>query len=72
MRRFLQTSNLHFLQVDDPQVIGFVKESVGDDNAVAAAIALTGEGPRQFWFHFGDIADRRRRTDRGQSARSKI
>jgi starch synthase (maltosyl-transferring) len=50
-----QTSNLRFLQVDDPQVIGFLKEAVTGDNAVAVAIALTGDGPRQFWFHFGDI-----------------
>ena len=31
--------------------VGFI---VGD-NAVAVAIALAREGPRQFWFHFGDI-----------------
>jgi starch synthase (maltosyl-transferring) len=52
----LQTSDLRFAQVDDPEVIGFVKESAGHDNAVAVAIALTGAGPRQFWFHFGEIA----------------
>jgi starch synthase (maltosyl-transferring) len=50
----LQTSDLRFTQVDDAEVIGFVKESVGRDNAVAVAIALGGEGPRQFWFHFGE------------------
>jgi starch synthase (maltosyl-transferring) len=50
-----QTSNLRFAAVDDNEVIGFVKESVAHDNAVAVAIALTGYGPRQFWFHFGDI-----------------
>ncbi|MGZ5960099.1 MAG: alpha-1,4-glucan--maltose-1-phosphate maltosyltransferase [Rhizomicrobium sp.] len=50
-----QTGNLRFAQVDDGEVIGFVKESVGDDNAVAVAIALNGHGPRTFWFHFGDI-----------------
>jgi starch synthase (maltosyl-transferring) len=50
----LQTSDLRFAQVDSPQVIGFVKESVDRRNAVAAAIALARE-PRQFWFHFGDI-----------------
>jgi starch synthase (maltosyl-transferring) len=51
----LQTSNLRFAQVDDPEVIGFVKESVGRDNAVAVALALNGHGPRTFWFHFGEI-----------------
>ena len=51
----LQTSNLHFAQIDDAEVIGFVKESVAGDNAVAVAVALTQEGPREFWFHFGDI-----------------
>ena len=51
----LQTSNLHFAQIDDAEVIGFVKESVARDNAVAIAVALTREGPREFWFHFGDI-----------------
>jgi len=61
----LQTSNLRFAQVDDEKVIGFVKESVAHDNAVAVAIALEKEGPREFWFHFGDIdigpaAERRR------------
>jgi starch synthase (maltosyl-transferring) len=52
----LQTSDLRFAQVDDPEVIGFVKESVGRDNAIAVAIALSGDGPRQFWFHFGEMA----------------
>ena len=51
----LQTANLRFVQVDDPQVIGFVKESVDHASAVAVAIALD-KGPRQFWFHFGDLA----------------
>jgi starch synthase (maltosyl-transferring) len=51
----LQTSDLRFAQVDDDQVIGFVKESVARDNAVAVAIAVTGYGPREFWFHFGDL-----------------
>ncbi|MBN8920443.1 MAG: alpha-1,4-glucan--maltose-1-phosphate maltosyltransferase, partial [Rhizobiales bacterium] len=50
-----QTSNFRFAQVDDEQVIGFVKESVAGDNAVAVAIALSGGHPRQFWLHFGDM-----------------
>ena len=51
----LQTSDLRFTQVDDDQVIGFVKESVAHDNAIAVAIALSGQGLREFWFHFGDM-----------------
>jgi len=51
----LQTSDLRFAAVDDDYVIGFVKESVASDNAVAVAVALDGHGPRQFWFHFGEI-----------------
>jgi starch synthase (maltosyl-transferring) len=51
----LQTADLRLAPVDDPEVIGFVKESVKGDNAVAVAIALTGSSPRQFWFHFGDL-----------------
>ncbi|HEY4403519.1 MAG TPA: alpha-1,4-glucan--maltose-1-phosphate maltosyltransferase [Xanthobacteraceae bacterium] len=50
-----QTDNLRFAAIDDDEVIGFVKESVDRDNAVAVAIALSKAGPRQFWFHFGDI-----------------
>jgi starch synthase (maltosyl-transferring) len=50
-----QTRNLRFATVDDEEVIGFVKESAAGDNAVAVAIALSKSGPRQFWFHFGDI-----------------
>jgi starch synthase (maltosyl-transferring) len=61
-----QTSNLRFAQVDDSEVTGFVKESFAGDNAIAAAIALAKEGPREFWFHFGDIEigpkDARRRV----------
>jgi starch synthase (maltosyl-transferring) len=51
---FQQTSRLTFAQVDDPQVIGFVKDSTDRRNTVAVAIALDG-APRQFWFHLGDI-----------------
>jgi starch synthase (maltosyl-transferring) len=51
----LQTSRLRFAQVDDTEVIGFVKESADGSNAMAVAIALAKEGPQEFWFHFGDI-----------------
>jgi starch synthase (maltosyl-transferring) len=51
----LQTANLRFAAVDDNEVIGYVKESVDCTNAVAVAVALTGQGQRQFWFHFGDL-----------------
>ena len=64
----LQTDNLRFASLDDAEVIGFVKESPARDNAVAVAIALSGAGPRQFWFHFGDIEigpDGRARPRRG-------
>ena len=50
----LQTDDLRFAQLDDPQVIGFVKESTDHSEAVAVAIALARES-RQFWFHFGDL-----------------
>jgi starch synthase (maltosyl-transferring) len=50
-----QTSNFRFAQIDDDQVLGFVKDSFDGENAVAVAIAVTGHGPRQFWFHFGDL-----------------
>ena len=61
----LQTSDLRFAQIDDGEVIGFVKELVERDNAVAVAVALTKAGPREFWFHFGELEigppdDRRR------------
>jgi starch synthase (maltosyl-transferring) len=49
-----QTSNLRFAQIDDGEVIGFVKQSANDGNAVAVGVALQ-PGPREFWFHFGDI-----------------
>ena len=54
-RRCCKLSNLRFVAVDDADVIGYVKESVDHANAVAVAIALTGQGPRQFWLHFGDL-----------------
>lgn len=49
-----QNANLRFMLLDHSEVLGFVKESVAHDNAVAVAIAL-GRGPYEFWFHFGDL-----------------
>jgi len=48
-----QTANLQFLQVDNGNIIGFLKQSVRGDNAVACAIALSA-GVQDFWLHFGD------------------
>jgi starch synthase (maltosyl-transferring) len=50
----LQTNNLRFLQVDDDNVIGFIKESIDGSNAVAVAIALS-NALHEFWLHFGDL-----------------
>jgi starch synthase (maltosyl-transferring) len=50
-----QTADLRFAAIDDDGVIGFVKESIAHDSAVAAAVALDAAHRRQFWFHFGDI-----------------
>ena len=50
----LQTRNLRFAQIDDGEVIGFVKESAAGDNAVAVAVAVAKAPAREFWFHFGD------------------
>jgi len=50
----LQTTNLRFLQVDDDNVIGFIKESADGSNAIAVAISLSGNR-HEFWLHFGDI-----------------
>ena len=48
-----QTADLQLLQVDSDSVIGFLKFSPTDGNAVACAIALTG-APQTFWLHFGE------------------
>jgi starch synthase (maltosyl-transferring) len=48
----LQTNDLRFLQLDNDNVTGFLKESVDKDNAVACAISLAGH-PQEFWMHFG-------------------
>jgi starch synthase (maltosyl-transferring) len=49
-----QTSNLRFIPIDDGNVIGFVKESVNQNNSVVAAIALSREA-HEFWLPLGDI-----------------
>jgi starch synthase (maltosyl-transferring) len=48
-----QTSDLRLLGVEDEGVIGFIKEAKDRTNAVAGAIAITGES-REFWLHLGD------------------
>jgi starch synthase (maltosyl-transferring) len=50
----LQTANLRFLQVDNDNVIGFLKESADGASAMAVAISLSGV-PQEFWLHFGGI-----------------
>jgi starch synthase (maltosyl-transferring) len=49
----LQTQDLRFLQVNDDNVIGFLKQSADGGNAVAGVIALSAQ-PHEFWLHFGD------------------
>ncbi|NEW88130.1 alpha-1,4-glucan--maltose-1-phosphate maltosyltransferase [Rhodopseudomonas sp. WA056] len=49
-----QTSNLRFLDVQDPNVTGFVKTSVDGGNAVAVAIALSSDY-HEFWLPLGDV-----------------
>ena len=66
----LQTNDLRFLQVDDDNVIGFVKES-RRDNAIAVAIALDRDRPHEFWLHFGDVRSVPRRAAAG-ARRSRI
>lgn len=63
----LQTNNLRLALIDHDRVLGFVKESIDRENAVAVAISVQGGEPKEFWFHFGGIeigpdADRRRIT----------
>ncbi len=49
-----QISNLRFLDVQDPNVTGFIKYSDDLTNVVAVAIALSAE-PREVWLPLGDI-----------------
>jgi starch synthase (maltosyl-transferring) len=48
-----QTNDLRFLQVDNDNVTGFLKEDADGSNAVACAISLSGE-QQTFWLHFGE------------------
>ena len=56
----LQTTNLHFLQVDDDNVTGFIKNSADGGNAVAVAISLI-RRPARILAAFRRPADRPRR-----------
>jgi starch synthase (maltosyl-transferring) len=49
-----QTSQLHFVPIEDGNVIGFVKESVDQTNSVAVAIAISRDA-HEFWLPLGDI-----------------
>ncbi len=49
-----QTARLQFLNIDDPNVIGFSKSSIDNTNVVVAAIALSRD-PHEFWFPVGAI-----------------
>src|SRR5438128_2812598 len=49
-----QSDKLRFLNVDDGNVIGFVKESVDQTNTVVGAIALSRDA-HEFWLAIGDI-----------------
>ncbi len=48
-----QTEKLHFVAIEDPNVIGFLKESVDGSNVVAVAIALSADS-HDVWFPIGD------------------
>ena len=47
-----QTNDLRFLQVDNDNVTGFLKESGHKDNAIACAVSFSGH-LQEFWLHFG-------------------
>jgi starch synthase (maltosyl-transferring) len=49
-----QTSNVRFLGIEDGNVIGFVKESVDQNNTVAVAIALSRD-IHEVWLPLGDV-----------------
>jgi starch synthase (maltosyl-transferring) len=49
-----QTGNLRFLGIEDGNVIGFVKESVDENNTVAVVIALSRD-IHEVWVPLGDV-----------------
>ena len=49
-----QTSNLHFLGIEDGNVIGFVKQSIDQTNTVAVVVALSRD-VHEFWLALADI-----------------
>ncbi len=49
-----QTARLQFLNIGDPNVIGFFKSSADNINVVIAANALSRD-PHEFWFPVGGI-----------------
>ena len=51
----LQTADLRFLQIDDDDVIGFVKESVDRRQCRRRRDRARPNDPQDFWLHFGDI-----------------
>ena len=50
-----QTSHFRLAEIQDDDIIGFVKQAAGFENAVAVAIALSKSEPRHFWFQLGGI-----------------
>ena len=68
----LQTSNLRFAQVDDGEVIGFVKESVDRDNAVAVADRAERPRPAHILVPLRRDHHRPRRQARAGARRSSI
>ncbi len=49
-----QTSNLHFIGIEDGNVTAFAKESVDQTNTVVVTIALSGD-VHDFWLPLGDV-----------------
>jgi starch synthase (maltosyl-transferring) len=60
----LQTSQLQFLGISDPNVIGFTKMSPDRTNTVAVAIALSRE-PHEFWLPLdgAEVGPERKRVE---------